>query len=119
MATPSAPTLPIPVVKGASAKNEISLSKGIVLELPAFKDPRCTFVILNLVNADNSNRPLLIGSSPITSGDPTIITLENKGTAPSMSFQPKQEARITGSVQVTGMDTWSDTPESAIYSLVQ
>ncbi|KPX64025.1 hypothetical protein ALO39_101741 [Pseudomonas syringae pv. lapsa] len=36
-----------------------------------------------------------------------------------MSFQPKQEARITGSVQVTGMDTWSDTPESAIYSLVQ
>ncbi|KPZ00911.1 MULTISPECIES: hypothetical protein [Pseudomonas] len=119
MATPSAPTLPIPVVKGASAKNEISLSKGIVLELPAFKDPRCTFVILNLVNADNSNRPLLTGSSPITSGDPTIITLENTGTDPSMIFQPTQKARITGSVQVTGMDTWPDTPESAIYSLVQ
>ncbi|EGH42392.1 hypothetical protein ALQ93_101972 [Pseudomonas syringae pv. pisi] len=36
-----------------------------------------------------------------------------------MIFQPTQKARITGSVQVTGMDTWSDTPESAIYSLVQ
>ncbi|AKF52942.1 hypothetical protein [Pseudomonas syringae] len=119
MATPSAPTLPIPVIKGALAKNEISLSKGIVLELPAFKDPRCTFVILNLVNADNSNRPLLTGSSLITSGHPTTITLENTGTDPSMIFQPTQKARITGSVQVTGMDTWPDTPESAIYSLVQ
>lgn len=58
MATPSAPTLPNPVVQGASAKKEISLSKGIVLELPAFKDPRCTFVILNLANADNSNRQI-------------------------------------------------------------
>ncbi|KPB46151.1 hypothetical protein QCD83_11530 [Pseudomonas savastanoi pv. phaseolicola] len=119
MATPSAPTLPNPVVQGASAKKEISLSKGIVLELPAFKDPRCTFVILNLANADNSNRPLLSGSSSITSGEPTIITLENTGTDPSMIFKPTHKARITGTVQVTDMDTWPDTPESAVYSFIE
>ncbi|RMT67902.1 hypothetical protein ALP44_02116 [Pseudomonas syringae pv. theae] len=119
MTTPSAPNIPVPVVQGASAKNEISLGKDITLELPAISDPRCTFVILNLANADNSNRPLLTGSSPITPGKATLITLENTNSDPSMVFDSTHKAIITGTVQVQGLDIWPDTPKSEIYSFIQ
>ncbi|WP_054990411.1 hypothetical protein [Pseudomonas coronafaciens] len=119
MVTQAAPKIPMPVVKGTSAKNDISLGKNISLELPAFDDKRCTLVILSLTNEDNSNRPQLTGSSPITPGKATIITLENTDPDPSMVFNSSHKARITGKVQVEGLDIWPETPESKTYNFIQ
>ncbi|QHF01968.1 MULTISPECIES: hypothetical protein [Pseudomonas syringae group] len=122
MNTQSRPTLPTPLVRNAitlqtdkGPSNAIDLNSEITLELPAINDPSCTFVILALGSTDGNHNVQLIGSAPIVQGQPTVITLSNKTDDQSPAFKSGHEATITGSVQVTGLDHWVDTPISEIY----
>ncbi len=122
MNTQSRPTLPTPFVRNAITLNTdkgqskaIDLSSEITLELPAINDASCTFVILTLGSTDGNHNAQLIGSAPVLRGQPTVITLSNKTDDQSTVFNSGHQATITGSVQVTGLDHWVDTPISERY----
>ncbi|MBC3954737.1 hypothetical protein [Pseudomonas triticifolii] len=121
MSSPSSPTIPVPFVAEAKPGKtgtediyEVILKGPITLELPAFDDESCTLVLLNLANADGTNRPLASGNSPFTSGQPTRVTITNDHTEESMNFKPGQKAKITGVL----VGSSAKLPASRIYSFV-
>jgi hypothetical protein len=121
MSSPSSTTIPVPFVReakpgkhGTEETCEIALTDTITIELPAFSDESCTLVLLNLANADDSNRPLASGSSPFTSGQTTRVTISNDHTEDSMNFKSGQKAKITGVL----IGSTAQLPTSNIYTFV-
>ncbi|RMN27791.1 hypothetical protein ALQ62_02583 [Pseudomonas coronafaciens pv. zizaniae] len=116
MTAPSVPTLPVPFIQGASAKNEVRLGKNITLVLPAFTEPAGKRVMLNLTTSKTDFSRQIIKGAPIKKGKATVVTVANLNEG-KIVFKPSDEVVVSGSVEVTG-GTWIDIPVSIPYTFI-
>ncbi|QGT83413.1 hypothetical protein [Pseudomonas coronafaciens] len=116
MTTQSAPSLPVPFIKGASAKNEVPSNADITLVLPAFTGPTCTQVMLTLISESEDFNRQINQLVEIMQDKDTVVTVSNLKDGKKI-FESSHKAKISGSVDA-GNGQWIETPESVTYTFI-